>query len=71
MIPLDQQRETTRGKLATRLGWLLIVMVAALFVSAAVGGEQWTRIQEFSQIAFGAITGFVGTVIGFYFGSQR
>ena len=69
--PLEHKREDIRGKLANRLSWLFVGAVVALFGSAIYGGEQWTRVQEFSQIAFGVIAGVVGTIIGFYFGSQR
>ena len=69
--PVDKRREDVRAKLANRMSYLFMSVVIALFASAIFGGEQWTRVQEFSQIAFGVVAGVVGTIIGFYFGSQR
>jgi hypothetical protein len=68
---LEHRREGVRAWLAGGLAILFGSMVIAIFVSAVVGGEQWTRVQEFSQIAFGMVAGFVGSVVGFYYGSQR
>jgi len=53
------------------MSYLFVGVVVALFGSAIFGGDQWTRVQEFSQIAFGVVAGVVGTIIGFYFGSQH
>jgi hypothetical protein len=69
--PAAEKREDVRAKLATRFSYLFIFVVIALLVSAVVGGEQWARVQEYSQIIVGAVTGVVGAIIGFYFGSQR
>ena len=66
-----KKREDIRALLAGSLTTLFIVVVVALFVSAVFGGSQWARVQEFSQIAFGVVGGIVGTLVGFYFGSQR
>jgi|SRR5215204_3294141 len=69
--PEAETREDMRAKLANRMSYLFIGVVIALFGSSIWGGEQWARVQEFSQIAFGVVAGVVGTIIGFYFGSQR
>ena len=69
--PVGRRREDVRAKLANRMSYLFVGVVIALFGSAIFGGDQWTRVQEFSQIAFGVVAGVVGTIIGFYFGSQR
>ncbi len=66
-----EKREDIRAHLARILAYLFAAIVIALFVSSVLGGQQWTRVQEFSQIAFGVVAGVVGTIIGFYFGSQR
>lgn len=66
-----KKREDIRAWLAGGLTSLFIVMISAIFVSAVFGGEQWDRVQEFAQIAFGTVAGLVGSAVGFYFGSQR
>jgi hypothetical protein len=66
-----KKREDIRAHLARIAMYLFVGIVVALLASAIWGGHQWVRVQEFSQIAFGLIGGIVGTVIGFYFGSQR
>lgn len=68
---IAKRREGIRGLLAATLTGLFVAMIAAIFVSAVVGGEQWGRIQEFVQITFGTVAGLVGSAVGFYFGSQR
>jgi hypothetical protein len=68
---VEKKREDIRALLAGSLTTLFIVVVIALFMSAVFGGSQWARVQEFSQIAFGVVGGIVGTIVGFYFGSQR
>lgn len=65
------RREDIRALLAAGLTILFILMIVAIFVSAVYGGEQWSRVQEFTQIAFGTVAGLVGSAVGFYFGSQR
>jgi hypothetical protein len=69
--PIAKKREDVRAHLAKILAYLFLAIVIALFVSSVFGGQQWTRVQEFSQIAFGVVAAVVGTIIGFYFGSQR
>ncbi len=65
------KREDIRARLAGGLTILFACMIIAIFVSAVYGGEQWDRVQEFVQIAFGTVAGLVGGAVGFYFGSQR
>lgn len=69
--PVEERREDLRAKLAGGFAILFGLMVAGIFASALFGGDQWERMQEFVQIAFGTVAGIVGTIVGFYFGSQR
>jgi hypothetical protein len=69
--PAADKREDVRAKLASRFSYLFMFVVVALLASAVYGGEQWARVQEYSQIIVGAVTGVVRAIIGFYFGSQR
>lgn len=66
-----KKREDIRSLLAGALTFLFVAMIIAIFASAVFGGEQWNRVQEFAQIAFGTVAGLVGSAVGFYFGSQR
>ncbi len=36
-----------------------------------MGGEVWNNYDEFLRFALPAVTGLLGTAMGFYFGSQR
>lgn len=68
---IEEKQEDIRTWLAGLLAGLFVALVIAVFVSAVVGGEQWERVQDFVLIAFGTVAGIVGSIVGFYFGSQR
>lgn len=65
----QQQRETTRTKLA----WALVLSLIALVGVGATGwllyGNDVERMQTFA-IVFAPIVTLVGTVLGFYFSSK-
>ena len=74
MDPYDPEpeRERIRGRitLATTILFGLVVMmflVAALVSSA----DRWSRSKEAMGVVLPAVTSVVGTVLGFYFGSQK
>jgi hypothetical protein len=69
--PIAKKREDIRALLAGVLTVLFGFVITTILVSAVCGGEQWDRVQEFAQITFGTVAGLMGSVIGFYFGSQR
>lgn len=69
--PLQKKREDIRGALAVTFTIFFGVTLAAGFVAAMVGGEAWTNGRDFLQVALPAITGLLGSAVGFYFGSQR
>lgn len=69
--PLQKKREDIRGALAVTFTIFFGVTLAAGFVAAMVGGEAWTNGRDFLQFALPAITGLLGSAVGFYFGSQR
>jgi hypothetical protein len=73
--PVDREtgrrREEVRG---TVTYWLMGIFAGVLLVGAItifVGGQSWTNAQDFLQTAIPAITGLLGSAMGFYFGRLR
>lgn len=58
-------------------GTVTILLLAAFLGVLAVGaacsimivGTQWTQVKEYINIALPAITGLIGSAMGFYFGA--
>lgn len=68
----DRARENVRGTV-TVLACLvfLIVVVVYLVFAARSGDTQWNHIKDAMQAILPAVTSVLGTVLGFYFGSQK
>ncbi len=67
-----RKREDIRAWLAGALTGLFVAEVIATFLVALLaGGQAWGQVQELFQDTFTALVGLVGSVVGFYFGSQR
>ncbi len=68
----DEVREKIRGTV-TVLACLvfLIVVVVYLVFAARSGDTQWDHIKDAMQAILPAVTSVLGTVLGFYFGSQK
>ncbi|HEX2240154.1 MAG TPA: hypothetical protein VHJ82_03285, partial [Actinomycetota bacterium] len=65
------EREHVRGRLAAMLSVLLATMALAPFMVVVTGWATWAEVEGPVTLGFGPIVGLVGTVLGFYFGSQR
>jgi len=62
-------------KLRIGITWLfsiVFVVFLLIYLSAAIvsGDAVWTRIKEAFGVILPALTGILGTVIGFYFGNR-
>lgn len=67
-----RKREDIRAWLAGTLTGLFVTLIVATFLVALFGTEQaWSQIQELFRDIFTALVALVGSVVGFYFGSQR
>jgi hypothetical protein len=69
--PIPHKREDARKTLAYVLVGLLIVQLVFYAVTMFLPDPAWQRAQEFMQVTLAGTLGLVGSVIGFYFGSQR
>ena len=65
----ERQRDNVR--LIVACGFLTILGYLVVFstIEAASYPEHWAQTQEMLQILLPALTGIIGTVIGFYFGT--
>ncbi len=65
----ERQRDNVR--LIVACGFLLILGYLVVFstVEAASYPDHWAQTKEMLQIIMPALTGIIGTVIGFYFGT--
>ena len=65
------ERQRDRVRLVVAVGLLAILGYLVIFATmeAASYPAHWTQTKEMLQILLPAVTGIIGTVIGFYFGS--
>lgn len=68
----EPDREKVRGRL-TLATTLVFGLVVVLFLSGSFFGSEdhWNRIKDAMQSVLPAVASVLGTVIGFYFGSQK
>lgn len=75
VTPYDpgRTRERIRGLLAlVSLGVFLVVISFYLWASLRLGTPAaWSQFKEAGGVILPAVTSILGTVLGFYFGSQR
>ena len=67
-IALATQREGTATKIAISLVIILALTIAAIFVFASIWGVKDAAVV--AQIVLPVVATLVGTVLGYYFGSQ-
>ena len=74
LTPFDPEpdREKVRGRVTLAASLVFgIVLVAYLAGAFFASDAQWARIKDAMQSVLPAVTSVLGTVIGFYFGSQK
>lgn len=65
-------REWIRGLLAlVSLGVFLVIISFFLWASLHLPATGWSQFKEAAAVILPAVTSILGTVLGFYFGSQR
>lgn len=69
-LPLDVQREITRGRIAAALLAILGFLVAGSFVSLWFGWASSTELDALLTLLFAPVIGLVGAATGFYFGEK-
>ncbi len=68
----DRAREGVRGTVAIiAIIMFLAVVIAYLTFAARSADTTWVRVKDAMQAILPAVTSVLGTVLGFYFGSQR
>ena len=69
--PYSPERQRDYVRLVVACGLLLILGYVVIFatVEASSYPQHWTQTKEMLQIILPALTGVIGTVIGFYFGT--
>ncbi|MBE7157750.1 MAG: hypothetical protein INR62_04840 [Rhodospirillales bacterium] len=65
----ERQRDRVRLVVAVGLLGILGYLVIFATIEAASYPAHWTQTKEMLQIILPAVTGIIGTVIGFYFGT--
>lgn len=66
----EKQRDYVRLTVAAGLLAIFGYLVVFASVESASWPQHWQQTKEMLQIILPAITGIIGTVIGFYFGSS-
>lgn len=68
----DETRERVRGRVASLACLVFLTVVVIYLVSAMMSTDaRWSRVKDDMQAIFPAVTSILGTVLGFYFGSQK
>jgi hypothetical protein len=65
---LERQRENVRGTVTYLLIALLAVVLVVGAITLFVGGPMWMNGKDYVQVAISAVSGLLGTAMGFYFG---
>lgn len=60
------RQESTRAALAL----LLTALLAAILLIALLRADEWSDVKELLDLAVPAVTGLLGSAIGFYFGTK-
>lgn len=64
------RREGVRTSLATIFSIHLVILTLGPLVAIVAGFTTWAEIEGLMIMVYSSVVGVVGTVIGFYFGSQ-
>lgn len=67
----DETREKVRGRSPCSPALFLIVVSIYLVSAIKSADTQWGHVKDAMQAIFPAVTSVLGTVLGFYFGSQK
>jgi hypothetical protein len=67
----QQKQESVRAWVTgTLLAALIVLLVFAAAVAAIGSKDHWEETKEMLQILLPAVTGLLGSALGFYFGTQ-
>ena len=69
-IPVEQQREALRGRIAAWLLAILGFIVVGSFVSLWFGWGETAALTDLLTLLFAPMIGLVGAVTGFYYGEK-
>ena len=68
----DRARELIRGAVAViAIAAFTSVVIFYLWFAARSADPKWSQVKEATQSILPAVTSVLGTVLGFYFGSQK
>jgi hypothetical protein len=70
VVPLEQQRETLRGRIAAALLGILAFIVVAAFLTIWFDWADDGELTDLLTLIFAPVLGLVGAVTGFYYGEK-
>ena len=68
---IQEKQENVRGRLAQGLTIIFAVVLILPFVLHMFSPDSWDNAQEWLQVTLPAITGLLGSAMGFYFGQRN
>lgn len=68
---IEHKREDVRAFLAKAVFWLLVTVLVILVILYSFKNKPISEIKDISLVILTPIIGIVGTVFGFYFGSNK
>ena len=73
IVDVESEKRKDYVRLIVTVGLLFILLLVIVWacVETASWPAHWNQTKEMLQIIFLALTGLIGSVLGFYFGSSR
>ncbi|HEX2058702.1 MAG TPA: hypothetical protein VHI71_10060 [Actinomycetota bacterium] len=65
------EREKTRRALALRVFWFMVGTIGVLIGAVLGGWRTWSEVEGLAASVLPLVSGFVGSVFGFYFAVER
>ena len=73
LVPYNPQRQYDYVRLIVTVGLLALFAFVVVWVALKSSGSEdvWKRTKDMLQIVLPALTALIGSVLGFYFGTQK
>ena len=67
----EPARESIRGQVTLAVAFCFFAVIVFYLYQASRASTTWPQIKDAMQAVLPAVTSVLGTVLGFYFGSQK
>jgi hypothetical protein len=73
LVPYNRQQQYDYVRMVVTVGLLALFAFIIVWVAIKSSGSRdaWKQTEDMLQVVLPALTGLIGSVLGFYFGSQK